>query len=343
MSSSNPSRFLDGSSDWSLSLTQFWGGCVEAFRDETILFGGSEPAIDTKVISQGKNHQFLMMADTPDPENHTPGDELLGQQFELQDGTITVDDILVAHHDVPLDQMLLSPVDIVAKLSRKVGEKLAREYDQRMFNLAVTAARTAGVTKNGLNVHNGGNRVEAVNGSGVAAAFPVSSAGAIAFRAKVAELAQSLDEDFVPEGGRNLYITPYIRRVLGQDTTIFDRDYTRNPRNDLNSRTIGEMEGFNVIVAKGRIPSTNITKYTGTPAKYNVDARFNGATGEPVAIALCGATQGMAALGVVQAMGIMSKMKEDDRRNTLFVKGQMYIGAGVLHPWCAGSIEVDDA
>jgi hypothetical protein len=284
-----------------------------------------------------------MLADTPDAEDHVPGNVLMGQEYAVGDGTIAIDGYVVAHHDVPMDQILTSHFDIVGKLGMKMGQKLAQNYDKKLFNLAVNAARTASRTHTatGLNIHNGGNRVESVHASGVGSAFPVTSAGAIAYRNKAEELAQAMDEDNVPESGRYLYITPYIRRVLNQDTSIFDTDYTRGVRNEFNKRIIGELAGFNVVVAKNRIPSTNITGYDKT--KYNGDYRYNGATGEPAGIALCGASQEMAAIGVARVQSIIPKMKEDERRSTMFMKASILMGADVLHPWCAGTIEVDDA
>jgi hypothetical protein len=44
--------------------------------------------------------------------------------------------------------------------------------------------------------------------------------------------------------------------------------------------------------------------------------------------------------GVVQFGGIESVMQKDERRNTLFVKSQVLMGADSLHPWTAGVIEV---
>lgn len=338
MSASNAMRYLaDSSGDFGLSLKQYWGSCVEAFRDESILFDGSLNVIDRKSITGTNSYQFLMMSDLPNSEEHTPGDELLGQQFEVQDGTITVDTILASHADVPLDQMLQSHFDITAKLGPKQGKRLARDMDARLFNLAISTARSAAVTKNGLSIHNGGNRVtnSAVT---VATRYPVSSTGAQNFRADAANLAQLMDEDFVPEDNRYLMITPYIRRVLGMDTTIFDVRYGQNgSENNLNKRLIGEIEGFKVLVAKGRIPSTNITSYT--QSKYNGNYLVTG-TGEPVALALCGAMDGSAAMGMVTLQGIRTVGMADERRNTFFLKAQMLVGAGSLHPWCAGSIEV---
>ena len=346
MASSNAVRFLQndaGTDENGLNLKMFWGGVVEAFRDSTMLFNDEQSVIQKKDIAGTNSAQFLMLADTPGAEDHTPGNELMGQDYAVGEGTITVDGFVVAHHDVPEDQLLSSHFDIISPLARKMGEQLARNYDQKLFNMAVLAARASASTHTatGLNIHNGGNRVEAVHASGVASAFPVTSAGAVAYRNKAEELAQAMDEDNVPEAGRYLYITPYIRRVLNQDTTIFDIDYTRGTPNQFNSRIIGELAGFNVVVATNRIPSTNVTTYS--KSKYNGDFRYNGSTGQPVGIALCGASQGMSAIGVARLQSIVPEMQKDVRRSTRFMKASILMGAGILHPWCAGTIEVDDA
>lgn len=342
MSNSNPSRFLaDATGDFGLTVKAYWGSVVEAFRDESILFDDALGILDKKTVTGTNSHQFLMMADLPQSEEHTPGTELLGQQFEVQDGTITVDTILTSHADVPLDQMLQSHFDIAGKLGPKQGARLARDYDARIFNLGLNTARGTAAYKNGLLVHNGGNVVRDVNATSLAAEYPVTSVGALLFRDRVAELAQLMDEDFVPEDGRILLITPYIRRVLSADPTIYDVRYGQNSNeNNLNKRAIGELEGFKVVVAKGRIPSTNISSYT--QSKYNVNALHAG-TGVPAALAFCSARAGSAAMGVVTLQGINTVMVPDERRNTMFIKSQMLIGAGQLHPWCAGSIEVASA
>lgn len=344
MTTSNPSRFLaDSTGDFGLSLKKFWGNAVEAWRSESVLVGGANPGIQVKNETGSQSWQFLMLADVPDPEYHTPGTELLGQQFEVQDGTITVDDIEVAHYDVPLDQWYKSHFDIAGTLGTRGGAQIARKMDKRAFQLLVNVARTTQVTKNGQVVHNGGQRVtNAVTSGVVATRYPLSSTGASNFRDDAAYLAQQYDDDFGPEGDRTLYITPYIRRVLGKDSTIFDDRFTRDINNSLNSRAIGMLEGFQVVVAKGRIPNTNVTnerfsKYNGNFLNAQGSAAANG---EPVAVAVAGAMSGMAPIGMVQMFGINAANMEDMRRNTFFIKAQTLYGMGQLHPWTAGVIEV---
>lgn len=342
MSSSNPSRFLNDASgtEYALALRQNYGlGVVEAFRDDVILLDTQNPAVIRKIISQGKSHQFLMMADTPEPDDHVPGDELLGQQFAIDEGNITLDGIVVSHHDVPIDQMEVSSEDIIGPLSRKTGSRIARAYDSRLMRKLILTARGASVTKNGLSVHGGGNR-STVSNATFAGAFPVTSGGADAFHDSAQELAESMDNDNVPEDGRLMYIPPYIRRVLMQKTSIFEVMYAQGSSdNNLQKRKIGKLAGFDVIVAKNRIPTANVatgpTKYQGT----FVGVSGNSAVGQVAAVVACGAGYGVAPVGVVQMGGIKNVTLVDERRNTVFLKSQIFMGADSLHPWCAGTIE----
>lgn len=340
MASSNAVRFLsDGSTDFGLSLERDFKGLVlNAFRAKTIFWDNLSTFAQVKVLDDGNSHQFMIGSEVAEGEDHTPGDELLGQTYSFTSGNITLDSILVRHFDVPLDQKVTSHFDVMANLAYKLGTDLAIQYDKRLIQAGLLAARTAAVS----GYHNGGNTVEGVDASGLTGEYPATAAGAEAFRQDVAELAQLMDEDNVPEDGRSLLIPPYLRRVLGASTTgalvpIFDKDVNSRP-NDLNTRSIGLLEGFKVYITN-HLPSTNIT--TG-PSNYQGDFSLAGSTGQPAALALCRSGSD-AAIGVVQALGLSTTIMDDERRNTTFMKAQLYMGAGTLCPWMAGEIFVDNA
>lgn len=360
MTASNAQRFLAneaGTDPRSLALQVYWGSLVEAYRDATALFDGSIPVIARQQIQGAKSKQFLMLSDTPEAEFHVPGQELLGQQFEVASGEITLDDILVAHHDVPIVDIMTAHFDVLAPLGAKDGRRLARDYEKRIMRLAGTTARAAAVTKNGLNIHNGGNRVTNSGSSSTAATavatrYPFSNTGANNFLADTAQLAYLMDNDNVPEQGRYLFISPYIRNVFQNSASNnllaanFNRDFN-SAAGDFNNRVIGNISGFNIVVTTnlpgytsaghtGENVTTGLSKYQG---QFNT-ASAGTATGVPVALALCGASDGSAAIGAVEAMGVAAKMVEDDRRNTMFLKSQLFVGFGQMHPWCAGAIEV---
>jgi hypothetical protein len=353
MATSNAQRFLaKGGVDDELALEMFYGLVLEAFHNQTLLWnsiGGPDGVgsssfgagvVSSKVIDSGKSWQFPIIAlEDGDPEYHTPGTELLGQQFEVDEGTIGIDGILVKHYDVPFDQIQMSHFDIIRPVAKKLGRALATDFDKKLFAVAIRAGRTAALTKNSMTIHNGGNVVERVAAT-VAAAYPVTVTGAQNYRDDVANLAQLMDEDNVPEEGRYLAISPYIRRVLSKDTTIYDRDYSIARSNDLNRRIIGLIEGFDILFPTNHLPTTNIT--TG-PTAYQGD--FTATVGLPAGVALCGADEGSSAIGYVAAnmpeLGpIYTFMGKDERKNTHFMKGQMMVGADVLSPWSAGLIQV---
>lgn len=367
MATSNAVRFLgDGGVDDALALEMFRGTVLEAYHNETVAwnsaFGGgvagennAPPLMSVQTIDAGKSWQFILVADTPLPEYHTPGTELLGQNFAFDEGNVTIDSIIVAHHDIPLDQKQQAHWDIIEPLARADGRKLADGYDQRALIIAFKAALTAAKSKDGLVVHQGGNVVERI-GADLSGAYPVSSTGARNFRDDCENLAYNLTVDSVPRRDRTLIVDPYILdRVLPQDTGIFDtRINSRGMVNSLNTMDILQIAGFRIL-ASNNMPKTNITSSSlvskgELPAKYVGDYTYNGATsdGRPAAIAFCGASEGKAAVGCVAAnmaeLGpIFTFMMVDQRRNTVFMKSQMMIGLDKLDVKSAGAIIVDDA
>ena len=358
MATSNAQRFLaSGGDDTNIGLTMFWGSVLEAFRAKTLLwnstdgdFGVSDetggPVVASKRVESGKSWEFPLIGDDPSPEYHTPGEELLGQDVVLSKGTINIDDILVSHYDVAGDHTQISHFDVLEPFARKLGRSLAIDFDAKLIRVGILAARTAAVT----NIHSGGNAVVR-GGTTVATAYALSATGQDAFAADVAELASLMDADNVPEDGRFLIVNTYIRRLLtiplsSGNANIFDRDLSRPQDNSLNQRVLGTLAGFTVLGPTTQMPSTNIT--TG-PSAYQGDFRAAATGGGiPVALALCGASEGTAGIGYVAATDarlgpIYAYRMYDERRNTTFMKAQMMVGAGVLAPWCAGVIHVDDS
>jgi len=358
MAASDAQRFLAKNGvDDELALEMFSGWIAEAFHDKTFLWNtvgpegvGSESldgaVVSSKIVTSGKSEQFIQMSlEDGAPEYHTPGTELLGQTLEVDEGSITIDGILVGHYDLPVDQIQLAHFDILRPAARKIGRKLATDFEKKLIITGLKAAYTAASTKGTITMHNGGNAVERVAAT-EAAAWPVTTTGAQNMINDIGALAYAMDVDNVPEAGRFLMITPYLRRVLGMDLTIFDQAYSAQRSNDLNRRIIGHVQGFDILPPTNLLPSTDVQ--TG-PTKYRQDFTAAGSDeGQPVALALCGADEGNSAIGYVAASNpelgpIYSYMGFDERRNTWFTKGQMMVGAGVLGPYCAGVIHVDSA
>jgi hypothetical protein len=364
MATSNPRQFLDdGGVEEALALEMFLNRVYEKFHTKTLLFNaviGGEAGVgpdavpselvDGHTISAGRSHQFILFADLPEVESHTPGTELLGQNYAFKDGTLTIDDILVSHQDVGIDVQQIAHFEVGQRIATSQGRKLAEDFDKKGFIIATKAANASSVSKDGLTVHNGGNTVTQ-SASSLSGAYAATKTGAQTFRDDIHHLAQLMDEDNVPEEGRHLVINPYMRRVLMTDTTVFDQQFSSPQENSLNQRRIGMIGGFMLHVSNN-LPSTNITSSSlsgDLDSKYIGDFTATGSgDGQPAALALCGADEGRAAMGYVAATNertgpIYAVRERDERRNTDFYKSQMMVGLGQLFVPCAGAIMVSNS
>ena len=355
--SSNPSRSLQSlgtGSTRDLALQMFSGLVLESFKNKTAFYDNTGNIMTVKTLQNSHSAQFPIIGDdinidTTNGDNgttkgyHTPGTFIAGDTVQMSKVSIEVDDILVAAMDVGYADLDIAHFDVLGPFAQKMGRSLAQSCDKKIAIMALNAARTAAVA----NIHPGGQLVtNNVTTQTLAAAYPDSTVGSGDFRLHTAQLALQFDQDNVPSDGRYLFITPYIKSILRNETQIFNRDLNDQAVvGSLNNRVVGLLEGFNLIVSNN-MPTATTSGYSGFQAKYNQTITITGSTtnntgtGLPAAIAMCGAIEGSAAVGMVQAAGIRSVIQDDERRNTKFMKSQMMVGFGVLSPWCAGAIEL---
>lgn len=330
---------------------QFRDLVVGGFQAKTLFFPSIAGSIDglpslfvTKTITSGRSHRFELMSDPTDAQEFVPGDEMVGTQIEIDKGSIEVDRPIWDAKSIVDEPDILAHWNFSTPASSRISLALANEADTRLCQTIISAARTSALTKNGLRMHAGGNAVSrTASGSTVAAAYPNSSTGSDNFLDDVAELQYQMDIDDVPEQGRYLVITPYIRRVLQEnDTKVFNSDFSRDPKNDFNRRVIGELFGFQVLAPYNRMPSDNGVK-AGRPSKYANDNTYTGANGTPVALAVGGVMDGMAPGGIVIARGMRTGSVYEELKNKTTYYADIMMGAGVLNPQCAGIIQAKNS
>ena len=362
---------FDASDNRGLALKVFSGTVLEAFRAKTVFYDNTGQIMVQKTLSGGHIAQWPVIGDDIDltgigtfsdlsspPDGdfldageavaeggllmgyHTPGDFISGRKVKMSEATVRVDDILVAAIDVPFSDLDLSHFDVIRPFATKLGRSLAIDNDKKIATIAMKAAQNAGVT----GVYPGGQQVTRTGNASVAATYVDSDTGSGLFRDDVSELAEAFDNDHVPEDGRYLFISPYILRIMRHEQDVFNRDY--NPESlagNLNERVLGTLEGFKLVLTTHLPTSQTETKFESTDsnlAKYDYDCRGLGAGSKNVAaLALCGASEGSAAVGMVQAAGIRTVIQDDERRNVKFMKAQMMVGYDVVAPWCAGAIQ----
>ena len=360
--------------DRALALKVFSGTVLEAFRAKCVFYDNTGSIMVKKNLTGGHMAQWPVIGDDIDLYSlgtftdsggnndysdsgdvatdgglalgyHTAGEFIKGRKIKMSEQTVRVDDVLVSAIDVPFQDLDLSHFDVIRPFATKLGRSLAIDNDKKIATIAMKAATDPGLA----GVYPGGQEVyiEGHSETTVAGNIPDSTIGSARFRNAAAELAEAFDNDHVPEEGRYLFISPLIRRVLRHETDVFNRDYNPDAiAGDLNSRTIGMLEGFNLVVTTHMPGNYGVTdtmfKYMGgNEAHRKYDFKVTGAdedTAVPAAIALCGAQEGSAAIGMVQAAGIRTVIEDDERRNVKFMKAQMMVGYDIVSPWCAGVI-----
>jgi hypothetical protein len=351
MASANSTRFLDSSSE-SLALANkiFTGVVNEAARSATFLWDKDVSYIMRKnVEGGGKSFQYLRWGKLPEPENFEPGDEVLGQVFAVDEGTITTDKFLVAHNFVPQDHMEYAQFDVLARLGKSQGAAIGRLYDKRLFTLASKAARTyanTNTTKNGLNIHAGSNRVTRT-GATVSTGTPsytADSTGAANVRADLRSLALLMDKDNLIGMGRDLYIIPDVKNTLLFDTTaqVFSRDYMSG-ENNIGNREVTKLEGFNIrgipnqSSAGGPMPNENLVD--AALSKYTGNFLASGTNGFPLALAFAEGSDGGAALGVMTYSKIRTVVIHQETKLGYIVMSYLLVGADVMGPDLIGVVE----
>ncbi len=386
---------LGSPTDRDLALKLFSGSVLDAFRQRTVFYDRKGEFMAMKQLDGGHMAQWPVLGEdievydigtgTDDSDGsggasdgtfesfaaegglaagyHEPGNFIEGRKVKMSEQTVRVDDMLVAAIDVPFIDLDLAHFELLQPFSTKIGRSLAVDNDRKIATIAMKAALDGGET----GIYPGGSVVYRDDGSALADNYPDSTLGSSAFRDDVAELAESFDNNHVPEVGRVLFISPFIRRILRHEGTLWGVDggssasgtvsygpagnpYSKDTSSqawDLNMRTIGYLEGFRLVVSNSlpgdwldntgeryELIDSNMDKYD-----FVADGAAE-ATARPAAIALAGASEGNAAIGMVQAAGIQTVIEDDHRRNVKFLKSQMLVGYDVLSPWCAGMIGV---
>lgn len=338
--------FLKVNSDTeALALKKYLGTFTEAWRNQPTLIDSGLPVIHRTFQEDGKEFQHLQFAERPDAEDFDPGDQILGQNYAMTEVLIGPDKYLVASAFIKRDQMKKSHVTLIPKLAKSHARKLKMLREKRIFITAALAARAQASNKDGLLVHSGGNRVT-VTGGTLAAAFPLSATGAATFRSALRTLALRQDEDSIPSTNRYLWIPPYMNSVALYDNTaqVFSEDYIEPGTNNVQKRMITLLEGYKLLADKPNFTSANGTLpdqlIIDQPSKYNADFSPGASTGTPVAISLCEGPDGGAAVAEVTFDEVQSFVKYYEDRLGWLVASFTMCGAGVMDPYCAGSIEL---
>lgn len=146
MTDSAPSRFLQGQAAGStlndmrtLALDIFGGEVLTAY-DLALQFADK---VQNRTLGGGARSARFPKIWKASGEYHVAGKELLGNEIETGEITITPDELLVSHTAIyDLDDML-SHFDVRSQFAKELGNALARINDKNIARQLVLAARTA--------------------------------------------------------------------------------------------------------------------------------------------------------------------------------------------------------
>lgn len=315
---SSPVRFGKGQSspvdNRSLYLDIFGGEIITAFDNATVTLDKHT----IKSLSGGAKSYRFPKTWKAEAEYHTPGTELLGNDFTTGELTINVDDILVSHYAIADLDRILSHFDMRSIISKEMGTALAKVFDQNVFRQLILAARDAGSSP-----FPGG---ESIVDASLAATAGVYDG--IDWIDAIRDANIRLFNKDVPEDmPRYLAVTTevfdaikYAKDANGQ-YLVLNRDFQADTAGGISSRaeTI-KIDGVTIVKSRN-IPATDESAATGVYSKYRAD--FSNTVG----VMWC-----PQAVATVKLMDISMETERDVRRLEDFMVAKMFVGHGTMRP-----------
>lgn len=312
---SNPARFGYGQSttdDRNLFLKVFGGEVLAAFQERVLTLDKHQ----VRNIAHGKAAQFPKTWKAIS-EYHTAGAEMLGNDIDTSEVTITVDGLLVSHTAIyDLDQKM-AHFDVTSEFSAELGRALAREFDKNVMRSIILAARTAADGP-----FPGGN---------VITDAALVNTGAISGKDWIDAIRKAnidlFNKDVPEDAPRYMLVNANVFDAIKYATDAAGRYLVINRDTGNKSLSAREesLEVDGVTIFKQRtIPSTDESAAPGVYPKYR--ANYSTTTGvlwTPMAV------------GTVRLLGISMETERDVRRQEDFMVAKMAVGSGTLRPECA--------
>lgn len=302
-----------------LFLDIFGGEVITAFDLETV----TEGRVETRTLSGGARSVRFPKTWKATSEYHTRGTELLGNDIETGEITITPDEILVSHVAIyDLDETL-SHFEVRSKFSYELGRELARVYDKNNLRQAVLASRTAGDGP-----FPGGTVID-----DAALAATAGRYDGAAWIDAIREANRQLFEKDVPEAQPRFMVVnwgifdaiKYAKDSNG-NYLVLNRDFGHSGAGGFENRseTI-RIDGVEIVKSR-QLPNADETAVTSVYPKYRADySTVEGVLWTPMALAN------------VKMKDISLETTRDTRRLEDFMVASMLAGHGTLRPECAVS------
>ena len=313
---STPSRFGYGQSvsdDRNLFLRVFGGEVLTAMVEQVVTMDKHV----VRTIESGKSAQFPKTWKATS-EYHEAGKELLGNDIDTSEITITIDGLLVSHTAIyDLDEKM-AHFDVTSEFSAELGRALAREFDRNVLRQIVLAARTAADGP-----FPAGNVItdEALVNSSIAATTGKSWIDHIR-EANIALFNKNVNPDMPRYMVVNADVFDSIKYAV--DAThgylVINRDFGEQAGGVAGAGSMIQVDGV-TIIRSNLMPTANETSDTSVYSKYR--ANYSTTTG----ILWC-----QEAVGTLKLMDLAMEVERDVRRQEDFMVAKMAVGHGTLRP-----------
>jgi hypothetical protein len=268
----------------------------------------------SRTISSGKSAQFPVTGKA-NAAYHTPGTPLLGAQtINHNEVVVNIDDVLIADTFIADIDEAKNHYDVRAEYSRLLGMALAKQFDVRLLQLAVLAARSSATVTGG----NGGSAITDAD----------SKTNGASLAASIFEAAKIMDEKDVPENERVAIVKPAQYYNLVQTTDVINRDWGGS--GVYADGTVLRVAGVQ-IVKSNNVPSTNVSAISGENNTYHGDFSTTAAV-----------VMQKQALGTVKLMDLAVEKTSGDfniQYQGTLMAAKYAMGHGVLRPECAVEIK----
>lgn len=315
---SSPVRFGKGASNpvdnRSLYLDVFGGEVLTAFDNATVTLDKHT----VKSLSGGAKSYRFPKTWKASAEYHTPGQEMLGNDFDTSELTINVDDILVSHYAIADLDRILSHFDMRSIISNEMGRALAKVFDQNVFRQIILASRTAAASP-----FPGGNNVTDASLAATAGVY-----SGIDWIDAIREANTKLFNQDVPEN---------MQRYLAVKTEVFDaikyakdsngqylvlnRDFGHGGAGGIDNRAeTMNIDGVTIVKSRN-IPETDESSTASVFSKYRGDYS------NTVGVMWCPQS-----VATVKLLDISMETERDVRRLEDFMVSKMFVGHGTMRP-----------
>jgi hypothetical protein len=282
-----------------LFLKVFGGEVMTAFQEQNEVLDKHL----IRSISSGKSAQFPATWKV-NAAYHTVGHEIVGQNSNVNERVIVIDDLLISDVFIAKIEEAKSHYDVRSIYSTEVGRALKRTFNRNVFQVAILAARASATVSGGFGGSALTNAAYATDGATIASG--------------VFAAAQALDEKDVPEDERYVFLKPAQYALVAQTTNVINRDWGGS--GVYADGSVLKVAGVS-FVKSNNLPSTNVN--TGVAAYQGNFTNVRGLVMQKGAV------------GTVKLMDLAMEMEYDIRRQGTLIVSKYAMGHGVLRPECA--------